>query len=291
MDWASASTLDRVEEHRDDPTWVAHQWEATGSVLLPVDERGRFPVGHAGARLRFSRPDGAYDPARVHLLGLCTGRAVFCEAVPTVEGEAANLREAGHRLPDDQADVAFVATALTAWHRLERHCGGCGAATEPRRAGMQRSCPGCGRASWPRTDPAVIVAVSNDDDAILLAHQHGWAEGRVSVLAGFVETGESLEQALHREILEEAGVRLADLRYVASQPWPFPRSLMLGFRARALTTDLQMDLDELAWGDWYTRDRLREELSAGRLFLPSAASLAHRLIVGWWGEQDPLPGQ
>lgn len=291
MEWSTASSLDRVEQHRDDEAWVARIWASADSVVLPVDDRGRFPVVEDGSRLRYGPTSGDYHPSVHHLLGISADRAVFCMPVTEVSGTTATLREAGHRLPDDQADVAFGATALTNWHRLERFCGGCGAPTQPRRGGLQRSCSGCGRASWPRTDPAVIVAVSSAEDQLLLAHQHGWPEGRVSVLAGFVETGESLEQALHREILEEAGVRLADLRYVASQPWPFPRSLMLGFRARALTTELRMDTEELAWGAWYSRDRLREELVAGRLALPTPASLAHRLVLDWWGSEELPDGR
>lgn len=289
MDWSAVSSLDRVEGHRDDGAWVARQWATQGSVLLPIGPGGRFPVTRGGTRLALAATSGVLDPSHTHLLGICAGRAVFCSAVDRVVGETANVREAGHRLPADQCDVAFAATALTAWHRLEIHCTGCGGATEPRRAGLVRTCRQCGRDSWPRTDPAVIVAVTSPADEILLAHQHTWAPGRVSVLAGFVETGESLEQALHREILEEAGIRLTELRYVASQPWPFPRSLMLGFRARALTTDITVDRDELAWGDWFSRERLRQEVAAGRLVLPTAASLAHRLVTDWWGD-GALPG-
>lgn len=291
MDWSTVSSLDRVEEHRDDDVWVARQWAAPGTVLLPVDPRGRFPITETGAgpHLAFHTPSGVLDPGRTHLLGIAAGRAVFCAGVDELSGGSANVREAGHRLAAEESDVAFAATALVNWHRLEPHCSACGAATEARRAGLMRHCPACGRDSWPRTDPAVIVAVSNDADEILLAHQRSWPPGRVSVLAGFVETGESLEQALHREILEEAGIRLADLRYVASQPWPFPRSLMLGFRARALTTAIVVDRDELAWGAWYSRERLREEVAAGDLVLPTQASLAHRLIADWWGP-GRLPG-
>lgn len=288
MDWAGVSSLDRVEEHRDDDTWVADRWAQADSVLLPVGPGGRLPVIEDGTRLGLRPTGGVLVPATTHLLGVSVGRAVFCCAVDDLEGETANVREIGYRLPPDQCDVAFAATALTNWHRIEPHCSACGGLTEPRRAGLMRHCPACGRDSWPRTDPAVIVAVTNPADEILLAHQHTWAPGRVSVLAGFVETGESLEQALHREILEEAGVRLADLRYVASQPWPFPRSLMLGFRARATTTRIVVDQDELAWGDWYSRERVRREVAAGTLFLPLGSSLAHRLVRDWMDE-GPAP--
>ncbi|WOP20256.1 NAD(+) diphosphatase [Raineyella sp. LH-20] len=284
MDWSVASMLDRSEEHRDDAGWVHRQWRSSDALLLPVGPGGRLPVA-PGPALRYAATAGDLDPATTHLLGVLDGHAVFCRVVDEVTGETAIVREIGHRLAEGQAEVAFCATSLANWHRIEPRCAACGALTEPRRAGLMRHCPACGRDTWPRTDPAVIVAVTNTDDEILLAHQPVWAAGRVSVLAGFVETGESLEQAIHREILEEAGVRLGEVRYVASQPWPFPRSLMLGFRATAVTTRITVDAEELAWGRWFSRADVRAGRADGSLVLPPGSSIARRLIEDWLGEQ------
>ncbi|MEA5154714.1 NAD(+) diphosphatase [Raineyella sp.] len=283
MDWSAASGLDRSEEHREDAAWVRRQWESPAALLLPVGPGGRLPVG-PGPALRYLPTTGDRDPATTHLLGTADDRPVFCRVVDEVEGETASVREIGHRLTGTQADVAFSATSLANWHRIEPRCSACGALTQPRRAGLMRHCPECGRDTWPRTDPAVIVAVTNADDEILLAHQPVWAAGRVSVLAGFVETGESLEQAIHREILEESGVTLGEVRYVASQPWPYPRSLMLGFRARATSTRIIVDTAELAWGRWFSRAAVRAGSVDGSLVLPPASSIARRLIEDWLGE-------
>lgn len=127
----------------------------------------------------------------------------------------------------------------------------------------------------------MIVAVLDADDRILLGRQASWDPGRMSVLAGFVEAGESLEQAVHREVLEESGLHLADVRYQASQPWPFPRSLMLGFAARALEPTLRLNQREIERAEWYSRDQLADALTDGIVQLPGAASIAHRLITAW----------
>ncbi|WP_194793138.1 NADH pyrophosphatase zinc ribbon domain-containing protein [Raineyella fluvialis] len=173
MDWSSDSTLDRVEEHRDDAAWLHEQWHSPTARVLPVGPGGRLPVA-SDATLRYAPAAGELDPMTTHLLGLADGEPIFCQVVDTVAGDTATVREIGHRLTATQSDVAFSATALANWHRIEPRCSACGALTEPRRAGLMRHCPECGRDSWPRTDPAVIVAVTNGDDEILLAHQTAW---------------------------------------------------------------------------------------------------------------------
>ena len=139
-----------------------------------------------------------------------------------------------------------------------------------------------------RSDPAVIVAVTDADDRLLLGRQPVWAKGRVSVFAGFVEAGESLEQAVHREVFEEVGLRLGPPRYLGSQPWPFPRSMMLGFTARALDTALTLDAREIEAARWYTRGQLETALAHGELTLPMRTSIAHRMITAW--RRGELPG-
>jgi len=279
--WVEQSGLDRVEDHRRNDAWVARLWEREDALLLKMDSEGRFSTDPSGSELRLVRPHVEFNPQLHYLLGLVEGQPVFAAETLVDDSPVHTAREVGARLSAVERDLVFMARALTNWHRLEPRCPSCGGETEVLRGGVLRHCAQCGRDSWPRTDPAVIVAVVNPNDDILLAHQRGWAAGRVSLIAGFVEAGESLEQAIHREILEETDIEVAQVRYVGSQPWPFPRSLMMGFTARAVTTDITADDHELAWVQWYSRDRVRAEAAAGRLVLPGKASLAHRLIKAW----------
>jgi NAD+ diphosphatase len=198
-----------------------------------------------------------------------------------------DFREVGYQLTDNERDIAAAATALANWHRASPLCARCGGATRVINGGFARHCQTCDEDHFPRTDPAVIVAVVDAQDRILLGSQNGWGN-RVSVLAGFVEAGESLEQAIHREIAEEVDVSLSKVAYVGSQPWPFPRSLMLGFAARASTSAICVDNDEIASADWYTRDQLTAKLEAGELGLPGRTSIASRLIQAWRDGELPL---
>ncbi|HET9899739.1 MAG TPA: NAD(+) diphosphatase, partial [Actinomycetes bacterium] len=159
----------------------------------------------------------------------------------------------------------------------------CGAPTEIGAAGHLRTCPQDGSQHFPRTDPAVIMAVISPDDRLLLGHQHVWPARRYSTLAGFVEPGESLEMAVAREVREEAGIDVVAVTYIASQPWPFPSSLMLGFTARADSDDIRPDGDEIEDVRWFSRDALREDVRSGELRLPPPVSIARRLIELWYG--------
>jgi NAD+ diphosphatase len=195
----------------------------------------------------------------------------------------ATLRQVGALLDGRDANLLTTAVALAAWHATHRHCPACGAPTDVAEAGAVRVCPVDGSLQHPRVDPAVIMAVVDDDDRLLLGHQARWPTNRFSTLAGFVEPGESLEQAVAREVLEETGVVVASSAYVGSQPWPFPRSLMLGFISRAATTEISEDRVEIMEARWFTRADLARALEAGEVILPSHVSIARRLIEHWYG--------
>jgi NAD+ diphosphatase len=202
------------------------------------------------------------------------------------------LREVAPRLDAEEATWATIAVALATWHAEGPHCPSCGSATRIAHGGWARVCQAEDREIFPRTDPAIIAAVVHTDDAgverLLLGHSARWPEGRFSTFAGFVEAGESLEAAAAREIWEESGVEVDRVEYRGSQPWPFPRSLMLGFRARAVEREVaRPDGQEIAQVRWFTREELESEVLAGRLILPGAVSIAHHLIADWYG--GPLP--
>lgn len=284
--WRSVSTLDRVDELRRDHDWVASQW--AGAQVLDVTEDGMVASDEHSELPAPVPANGEFDAQKHFLLGRADGAAWFARAA-TVAGPVASLRQLGGVLTGLPLELVVGAVALTAWHRLEPHCPQCGHLTVVGNGGTVRHCPGCGRTHFPRQDPAVIVAVLDPDDRILLGRQASWDPGRVSVLAGFVEAGESLEQAVHREVMEESGVALGQVHYLGSQPWPFPRSLMLGFEARAIDTRLRVNHDEIEDAGWYSRDDLETALRHGRLKLPSPASIAHRLIAGWRGRDQSWP--
>lgn len=230
------------------------------------------------------------DAADVVLLGarddgVYAARAVDDEDVAALEeatgGRFQSLRWAGARLPEWQAGLLFYAAGLLAWHRRARHCGVCGVATRSVRSGHQRVCGNaeCGQVHFPRADPAIITLVRRDDRA-LLVHQPAWPEGRYSTLAGFVEPGETLEQAVAREVAEEVGLGTVETEYFASQPWPFPHSLMIGFRTEVAAGEMVLG-EELTAALWFTRDELRAAMAAGEITIPAPYALSRSLIEDW----------
>jgi NAD+ diphosphatase len=196
------------------------------------------------------------------------------------------LRDVGGALDEHETDLFVTAIALAAWLRDAPFCSSCGSALELQNAGWSRHCPDCGREHFPRTDPAVIVAVeSPDGERLLLGANANWRGRMFSCFAGFVEAGESLEDTVHREIAEEAGVQLRDIRYIASQAWPYPRSLMLGFRAVTVDDRAEPDGEEIIEVRWLTRAEIGTALAGeGPVGLPGPASIARRLIVHWYEE-------
>ena len=281
-----ASDLDRVDHHRTSPEWVANLWRDSDAKLLKIDDRSRFTTNVGGSKLRMTKPFVEYDSQRHRLLGLLQGCPIFAVEALT-EGEVHDFREVGFQLSDSERDIAASAAAICNWHRAARFCGNCGQRTTVINGGFARHCDHCDLEHFPRTDPAVIVGVLDDRDRLLLGGQPTWGN-RVSVLAGFVEAGESLEQTIHREIAEEADIEVGETRYFGSQPWPFPRSLMVGFFARAASTEICVDEDELAHAAWMTRAEVRDAVAAGEIKLPGASSIAARMIEAWLEGQPDL---
>ncbi|WP_336923982.1 NAD(+) diphosphatase [Aquipuribacter sp. SD81] len=243
---------------------------------------GRFPAGDA-------REPGAL----VGLLGaaargpLDLGPGPDAGAAPGDLLDGADpwlgLREVGALLDDTDAGALTEAVALEHWHATSRRCGRCGSPTRPVGSGHERVCVADGTTHHPRHDPAVIMTVTDPQDRLLLGHQGRWPEGRFSAFAGFVEPGESLEQAVEREVLEEAGVRVRHAEYLGSQPWPFPASLMLAFHAETDDTEAVPDGAEITETRWFTRDGLREAVAAGEVTVPPRVSVARRLVERWLG--------
>ncbi|MFF3665323.1 NAD(+) diphosphatase [Microtetraspora malaysiensis] len=293
----SRGIVDRSAALRNDEDWLRRVWAEETTRVLLVHE-GRTLVRSRGmeASLTLMSPAEAPQGPR-YLLGVdAEGVPYFAVKTPLPDeiterpapedgpyDAPMGLRQAGSLLDDRDAGLFVYAVALEAWHAGHEHCPRCGSRTDVAASGHVRVCPADGSQHFPRVDPAVIMLVRDEDDRALLARGPEWPEGRMSVLAGFVEPGEALEQAVVREVFEEVGVAAADARYMGSQPWPFPRSLMVGFFARALSTELRPDAEEIAEARWWTRDELGAAVRSGELGLPSQLSIARRLIETWYG--------
>lgn len=280
--------LDRADHLRDDSAALAALWPQARIVLLDDDGRAL-----ADAARHLSTVTGAEvggGPGTAIFLGLRDGAAWFAQRAATLEVDAphrVDLRAAATHWPAFDATVFAQARALLHWHARHRHCGVCGAELDFVRAGWLGQCGDCGSEHYPRTDQAIIVAVT-DGSRLLLGRQKAWAPRRWSVLAGFVEPGESLEQTVVREVREESGVRVRSARYLASQPWPFPGALMLGFHAQA-EPDPPVAGDELEDVRWFDADSIRAGLAnpwsdapgEGGIALSTPMSIARWLIQQW----------
>jgi NAD+ diphosphatase len=269
----SRGTVDRDAHSRDDEGVLEKAWES-GEVLV-IDEQGRALVD--GTDLVLVGPEEAPAGDRLYLGG---GRYFAVRGpLPRKLGTVSKgLREVGHLLSDRDAGLMVHAVGLTNWHATHSHCPRCGAPTRSAKGGSIRVCEADGTEHFPRTDPAMIVLVHDGADRCLLGRQPVWPAGRYSTLAGFVEPGESAEQAVVREVLEETGVAVREVVYSASQPWPFPASLMLGFTALADPDAVPVATDgELEDARWFTRDELRD----GSAMLPTPVSIAYKLITDW----------
>lgn len=307
----SAPAFDRRADLRGDPGLLRRLLDdpATRVVRLVGD---RVAVvedarGQGGPRLVVTAPEPADGARTVLLLGEAHGATwlgvVADDMAPTqppddlggdppapVEGSVwRSLRQVGADL-DDTGAAAFATTlALANWHRTHGHCPRCGEATEPSLSGWTRRCPRDGSEHYPRTDMAVIMAVVDADDRILLARGRGFRRAGMSVLAGFVEPGETLATAVAREVLEEVGVEVADVTYLGDQPWPFPSSLMLGFTARAVSTDLRLQAAEIEEARWFSRGELRAAVDDGSVLVSGRVSISRRIVEHWYGGPIDAP--
>ena len=263
----------------------AAQWREDGLHLLLAEPAQIDPytldedtiwlyLGVSGG----SRFVAIMEPARA-------GEAEMASSEPDTEW--LNLRQAASALTPLDSTLALGAVALANWHMRHRFCPMCGAPTAVVQAGWVRQCTKDGSQHFPRTDPAVIMSIIDADDRILLARGARWNNSARSVLAGFVEPGESFESAVARETLEESGVHVTDVEYVANQPWPFPASLMVAFTARATTTKLRAQEGEIEALAWYSRAELAEQVQSGQLRLPGRLSVSHTLIERWYGDELP----
>jgi NAD+ diphosphatase len=286
-------SLDRAMSEREDPAVVARLLEDPGTRVLAATRDGVLVAdGKTPSLLRATlAAEAAREPI---LLGLDDGAGVFAAELDELpastreeliaRGRVVSLREAGALLSHPEAGLAAYLTALLNWHRRHRCCANCGHGTEVEEAGYSRRCPRCAAHHFPRTDPVVIMTVDHDG-SLLLGHRTGWPDARYSVLAGFVSPGEAAEEAVIREVEEEAAIIARDPRFVTSQPWPFPSSLMLGFEARSDGGEPHASDGELDHVQWFTRQEVIDGIEGRNpeLLLPPSVSIARFLIERWLG--------
>lgn len=279
--------VDRSGERRKDPDWLADAEKSEEARFVPIWGDLCLVGGDPPHAILLKRSDVEefVDEHDLIFLGLFRNRPAFALAVnpgreqPFNEyGSFESLRFLGTSLPLDEANLVAHARALVLWHASQLYCGICGSPAIPEIGGNSRRCMNsdCGREFFPRTDPAIIVLVQ-DGERCLLGRQESWPEGLYSTIAGFVEPGESLEDSVRREVYEETNVRVGALMYHSSQPWPFPSSLMLGFIAKANSTEILLNDGELEDAQWFTREQLRAEFPK----LPFKISIARRLVDHW----------
>jgi NAD+ diphosphatase len=290
--------LERASHLRSDPAWFESALHDAGSRVVPVWNSRNLVGGADSPRAALLEladvPVAGRNGNDLILLGRFGGANLFAYEIESTEPPPApdgsrfeDLRLTAANMPEDEAGLLAYARAMIWWRRTHRFCGRCGAKTMPDKGGHVLVCTNatCRHEQFPRIDPAIIVLVS-DGERALLGRQASWPVGRYSTIAGFVEPGESLEDAVAREVIEETGVRVDRIEYHSSQPWPFPSSLMLGFSAHALTDEVHLEDQELEDARWFTRSDIRE----GVPLLPPPVSISYRLIESWFdaGAERPL---
>ncbi|WP_420141256.1 NAD(+) diphosphatase [Sphingomonas sp.] len=277
------SPLDRCEPARRDPALVARLAADPGAMLLRLSAADYTPAME-GAALDWS-PLPPLPTGELVLLGLIDGRPRFAQLDPAARGarRTPELMTLLGSLTTAEAATYAVARSVTDWHARHRFCANCGHATAPTHAGWARSCPACAAEHYPRTDPVAIMLIEHDG-RVLVGRQAAFPPGRYSALAGFIEVGEAIEEAVRREVSEETGVPVGAVRYVASQPWPFPSQLMIACFGTATDDHIRIDPHELEDAKWVTRDEVAAALALeeGAVFLPPPDyAIANTLFRAW----------
>jgi NAD+ diphosphatase len=301
LNFFAANPLDRMVDKRRNQEWLATQLAAPATRFVPIWRTQNLFVNATSAEARLLTADELPEslaPDAVTLLGSYQEIVYFAVDVEQdvadtppdwvmALGAFRDLRMVGMAVIPYIGALLAYARAMIYWERRHRFCGDCGHPTRSTEGGFVRTCTNaaCGKQIFPRTDPAIIVLVQSGDRC-LLARQASWPAGRYSVIAGFVEPGESLEDAVKREVKEESGIEVSEVYYHSSQPWPFPSSLMVGFMAIAATTEFNLIDNELEEARWLTRAQIVTEISDGTLKLPPGLSISRRLIEHWFDEGD-----
>lgn len=301
----SRSAVDRATHRRGDTDWLAAAWADPRTRVLVVHDAQALVADRDGRLELVLVPPAEAPPGTRLLLGVDEDEVAYFGVstvvpwggdppypadVPVGELDAKPmaLRQAGALLSDRDAGLMTHAVALAIWHDSHTHCPQCGTPTVPAPAGHLATCPADGTEHFPRLDPAVIMLVIDPDDRLMLARNALWPPGRMSVVAGFVEPGESAEHAVAREVYEETAIVVGQVRYLGSQPWPMPRSLMLGFQASARGGQrITVDEEEIGEARWFSREELRAAIDSGEVGIAPTSSIARRLIEYWYGAELP----
>jgi NAD+ diphosphatase len=300
-----SAPLDRASELRSDEAELNRLWSA--AKIIRVSESKLATDGQSLRFLNASEVEKLiaskiFSTGDKYFLGIDSSSKVAyfawdCDEVGQGVGESsaegmASLRELGATLDEFHLGISMHAIALSNWHRSHPHCSRCGAETASTLGGSVRVCVKDQSQHHPRTDSAVIVLVKDKDDRILLGHQPIWPDGRFSTFAGFLEPGETFEQCVEREVFEESGVKVNEIKYLGSQPWPFPASIMIAFSAVVVDpSTAKADGVEITEVRWFTRDELKTSVADGSLLLPPTISVARKMIAMWFGPgADKLTG-